>query len=300
MHKQWRLNALRSLSVLFLGYATSTFGVAIAESNPETILRAKYTSLEPQLRQNQFKRPLVLDSIESSNRLQGDIYVLVDYSFSKVSMGLNNPSHWCDVMLLHINTKYCHAVLGPTDTILKVNIGKKTPEELADVPRLEFNYNVAVATREYLDIILKASVGPLGTYNYLVRLEAVALPGDKTFLHLTYSYAFNFTGRLAMQTYLKMIGSDKVGFTIIGRRLDGRPNYIGGVRGLVERNTMRYYLAIDSFLGATTTAPAMQLEIRLQNWFTAAEHFPRQLHEMNRETYLEMKRAENIRQQTLH
>lgn len=300
MHKQWRLNALRGVSVVFLGYATGTFGLAMAGSNPEAILRAKYISLEPQLRQNQFKRPLVLDSIESSNRLQGDIYALVDYSFSKVNAGLNNPSHWCDVMLLHINTKYCHAIAGPTGTILKVNIGKKTPEELSDVPRLEFNYNVAVATREYLDIILNASVGPFGTRNYLVRLEAVALPGDKTFLHLTYSYAFNFTGSLAMQTYLGTIGSDKVGFTIIGRRVDGQPNYIRGVRGLVERNTMRYYLAIDSFLGAASAPPAMQFEMRLQNWFTAAEHFPRQLHEMNQETYLEMKRAENIRQQTLH
>ncbi len=89
----------------------------------------------------------------------------------------------------------------------------------------------------------------------------------------------------------------KVGFTVIGKQADGQPDYIGGVRGLVERNTMRYYLAIDIFLGAAHTAPAAQFEKRLQNWFTAVERYPRQLHEMDRGEYLVMKRAEYLRQQ---
>jgi hypothetical protein len=37
----------------------------------------------------------------------------------------------------------------------------------------------------------------------------------------------------------------------------------------------------------------------LQSWFTAVEHYPRQLHEMDRPQYLEMKRSEYQRQQTL-
>jgi hypothetical protein len=65
----------------------------------------------------------------------------------------------------------------------------------------------------------------------------------------------------------------------------------------VERNTMRYYLAVDTFLGAANAPPQIQLEQRLQNWFTAAEEYPRQLHEMERGEYLEMKHAEHLRQQ---
>jgi hypothetical protein len=118
-------------------------------------------------------------------------------------------------------------------------------------------------------------------------------------LHLTYSYSVNFTGRLALQTYLKTVGSNKVGFTTRGIRADGQSDYIGGVRGLVERNTMRYYLAIDSYLGAAGVAPAAQLEQRLQSWFTSVERYPRQLHEMDRAEYLEMKRAEHLRQQAV-
>jgi len=86
---------------------------------------------------------------------------------------------------------------------------------------------------------------------------------------------------------------------VIGKQEDGKPIYIDGVRGVVERNTMRYYLAIDAFLGAASAPPAARLEKRLQSWFNAVEQYPRQLHELDRAAYLEMKRAEHKRQQTL-
>jgi hypothetical protein len=292
-----RLNGLRGLLLICaLGLAIP----AVAKPDPATTLRAKYVSLETPLRQNPFKRPLVLESAEMQNRLKGDIYALVDYPFGAVSAGLNDPDHWCDVMILHINTKYCHAVKTSSGTILNVNIGKKTPQILASAARVEFNYSVAASTPEYFKIMLNAEDGPLGTSNFLIQLEAVALPNARTFVHLSYSYTVNFAGRLAMQTYLGTVGSGKVGFTVTGRRADGKPDYIRGMRGLMERNTMRYYLAIDSFLGAARAPPAAQLEKRLQSWFSAVEQYPRQLHEMDRRAYLEMKRAEYARQQTVY
>ena len=299
MPKRFWSGSWRCLRCLLLVCAATVACTAVAKPDSVAILRAKFASLEIPLRQNQFARPLVLDSAETTNHLKGDIYAIVDYPFGAVSTGLNDPDHWCDVMLLHINTKYCHAIGGPSGTTLRVNIGKKTPELLANVARVEFNYSVAAVSAEYLEIMLSAKDGPLGTSDYLIQLQAVALPNAKTFLHLTYSYAMNFAARLAMQTYLGTIGSAKVGFTVTGRRADGQPDYIGGVRGVVERNTMRYYLAIDSFLGAASAAPAAQLEKRLQGWFSAVEQYPRQLHEMDRGQYLEMKRAEYVRQQTV-
>jgi len=272
--------------------------VAVAQTDPGAALRIKYADLSEQLRQNQFKRPLVLESVELSNGLKGDIYGVVDYPFDVVKAALNDPDNWCDVMILHINTKYCRAVAGPAGTTLKVNIGKKTPEELADARRVDFIYRVAASSADYLDITLDAKDGPLGTSDYRMHLEAVALRSDKTFLHLTYAYSVNFGGRLAMQTYLATVASDKVGFTVTGKGPDGASAFIGGVRGVVERNTMRYFLAIDAFLDSTRAAPAVQLEQRLQSWFTAVEQYPRQLHEVERPAYLEMKRAEVARQQT--
>jgi hypothetical protein len=117
---------------------------------------------------------------------------------------------------------------------------------------------------------------------------------------MTYSYATGFAGRLAMSTYLGTIGHGKVGFTQNGRQADGSPQLIGGVRGVVERNAMRYFLAIDSYLSTTQAPINEQMEKRFQAWFTAVERYPRQLHDLERADYITMKRAEYLRQQTLY
>ena len=144
---------------------------------------------------------------------------------------------------------------------------------------------------------LNGENGPLSTHDYRIWIEATPVNDGRTFLHVTYAYAFDLAGYLAMQGYLATIGSDKVGFTIIGKQPDGQPVYIKGVRGVLERNTMRYYLAIDAYLAALTTPPKDQLEKRLQYWYDATDHYARQLHEVTRDEYLDMKRREYRRQQ---
>jgi hypothetical protein len=287
--------------VLLAWVAFSSVGLAFA-SVPDThsaaSLHAKYASLGERLHRNPFQRALSLDSSESSNDLKGDIYALVDYPFPTVSAALNRPEQWCDVLILHINTKYCRATTDQTNTVLSVYIGKKTPQPLKEAYPLELSYRVAAATAKYLAIQLHAEKGPLSTRNYRILLQAVPVGNGQTFLHLTYSYDYGLVGRLAMKTYLATIGRGKVGFTMTGKRSSGQPEYIGGMRGVAERNTMRYYLAIDAYLGALTTPQPLQLQKRLQNWFTATEQYPRQLREVDRTAYIEMKRSEYLRQQT--
>ena len=287
---------LALICLLCLGAAHAD--VATPDTDSAASLRAKYLALTTQLGSNQFKRPLYLQSVESPSDLRGEIYALVDYPFATVNQAFNDPAHWCDMLILHINTKYCQASTKPTGTLLAVSIGKKDYQPLGQAYRVEFAYRVATSTPEYFDVGLSAETGPLGTSDYRIRLEAVSLQGGKTFLHITYSYAYNFAGKLAMQAYLATLARDKVGFSSTGKQSDGQPDYIGGVRGVVERNTMRYYLAIDAYLGALSTPPAQQLEKRLQSWFSATELYPRQLHEVDRATYLDMKRREYQRQQT--
>ena len=291
---------MRCLLCLLLFCTSGAAWAAATNAESLAALGTKYASLEQALRLNQFRQPIVLDSAETPDGVRGDIYAVVDFPFEAASSGLNNPDHWCDVMLLHVNTKYCRAAHGPSGVTLGINIGRKTPEKLADTSRLEFHYSVAAATSDYIEIVLVAEDGPLGTSDYRIILQMMAVPNGKTFLHLRYSYTVNLAGRLALQTYLGTIGSGKVGFTVSGTQADGQNRYIGGVRGLVERNTMRYYLAIDSYLGSAGATPAARLEHRLQSWFAAAERYPRKLHEIDRGAYLEMKRAEHLRQQTVH
>ncbi|MEN9865379.1 MAG: hypothetical protein RL748_969 [Pseudomonadota bacterium] len=263
-------------------------------------LRQKYASLQNALAHNQFGRALVLESGETDNTVHGDIYALVNYPLASVRQALHSPANWCDLMLLHINTKYCYAQIAPDNVQLRIYLGKKTPEALRSAARLDFRYRVQMDQAEILTIALNAPQGPMGTSDYRIVLEALALPDDKTLIHLSYAYASNLVGRTAMRVYLNTVAKDKVGFTASAPRLDnGSVACIGGIRGLVERNTMRYYLAIESYLGAATLPAASQFDARLQSWFSATERYPRQLHEIGREQYISMKHDEYQRQQTL-
>ena len=272
------------------------FGVTAAEGHDAASLLARHAELAPQLQNNQFQRPLVLQSTETPTSLKGDIYAVLDYPFATVSTAFNGPEHWCDMLILHLNTKYCRATGQGARSQLQVNVGKKHDQPLADAYRVNFNLAVATSAPDYLDVVLSARDGPMGTSDYRILLQAVALPNGRTFMHLTYSYAYGLAARIAMKAYLSTVGSEKVGFTRAQGGSDAQ--YIGGVRGVVERNTMRYYLAIDAYLAALAVPEAQQLDRRLQTWFAATERYPRQLREVTRDEYIEMKRSEVARQRT--
>lgn len=289
------------MRVVFACAAFAGAGLAPAatpDANPAALLRAKYAALGELLNNNQYQRPLYLVSAESSHDLMGDIYALVDFPFANVNAAFSDPANWCDVLILHINTKYCRPFAGKSATVLAVSIGKKYDQPLDEAYRVDFDFRVAAAAPDYLAVRLNAETGPLGTSDYRILLEAVPLEGGRTFLHFTYSYAYGVAGRLAMQVYLATIGRGKVGFTVTGNQPNGQPDYIRGVRGVVERNTMRYYLAIDAYLSAIAMPSRERFEKRLQSWFTSIEQYPLQLHEVERAVYVDMKRSEYLRQQT--
>ena len=260
-------------------------------------LHAKYDELREQLRNNSFHRALYIDSAEVGDTLTGDVYAVLDHPFGTVTGALKEPGDWCDILILPFNTKYCHAVEGNGGAKLLVRIGRKFDQPVQDAYRLEFGLRPLAAASDYFESRLAAANGPIGTRDYRIAVSAVPLDAKRTFLHLSYSYGYGMAGRLAMQGYLATVGADKVGFTVTGRDGNGQPIYIGGVRGAIERTAMRYYLAIDAHL-ASLSAPADQrLEKRIEAWFNATERYPRQLHEMDRATYVAMKRGEYERQQ---
>ena len=276
---------------------TQMTAATMPDRSSAAALRAEYASLGPQLGSNQFRMPLYLVSTQSPTHLAGDLYAQVAHPFAAVSAALGAAANWCEVLILHINTKYCRASPDSPGNVLAVRIGKKGDQPLDSAYLLEFEYAVVAATPDYFQVQLSAAEGPLATSNYRIVLDAVSIGAGRTFLHLSYSYAYGLAGRLALQAYLATTGRDKVGFTITGRSPDGQPEYIADVRGLVERNTMRYYLAIDAYLATPTPA---QLGERLKIWFDATERFPRQLHEVDGTGYLDMKRREYLRQQTTY
>lgn len=255
-------------------------------------LRARHAELQAALASNPFHRPLHLVSNESADGVSGTIYAVIGQPFSTAAPALERPAGWCDIFLLHLNTKQCLALAGAQNATLQVAVGSKHAQAAGDAYRLDFAFGVTARSPDYLQVALSAAKGPLSTSNYRLVLDATPLDADRTFIRLAYSYAFGTAGRLAMQVYLGTAGSGKVGFTILGTRPDGQPQYVEGMRGVVERNTMRYYLAIESHLGALSSPPQARTDKSLRDWFAATERYPRQLREIGETEYLDMKRRE--------
>jgi len=287
------LTSLLICSCVAFAQTTSTKATDLSAST----LLEKHTSLAGQLANNAYGRPLYLDSVQTSNRVTGNAYAVLDAPFSQVSSSLKIPKRLCDLIILHINTKYCRPTTDTSPSVLMVNFGKKNAQALSDTFALEFAMTTNVANANFLQVQLNAEKGPLGTSNYGIELAAVPLPEGKTFLHLRYSYGFGLAGRMAMQAYLATAGSSKVGFTQLAQD-GGQRAYVGGMRGAVERNTMRYYLAIDAYLLSLGAPQTEQQNTRLEKWFDSTEQYPVQLRETDKASYLAMKKEEIRRQQS--
>ena len=267
-----------------------------AQSQDAPALKVKHESLREKLLNNPFQRPVVLESTQNSGDLKGEVYAVVEQPFSVVGPALQGMDHWCELLVLHLNVKGCTSAGKPPAEVLSLVVGRKFDQPLDDGYKVDFAYAMPAASADYLRVQMAAETGPLSTRNYRLMLEAVPLDDKRCFVHMSYSYAYGTAARLAMQAYLSTAGRDKVGFSVTGKTDDGKPVYIDGVRGVVERNTMRYYLAIAAYLGSLAAPASEQQERRLRDWFAATERHAQQLHEMGRDDYLKMKRSELQRQ----
>jgi hypothetical protein len=279
----------RALCACLLASAVVGLAPALAADPGAQALLLKHAELRQALDDNPFQRPLILESSAPAGRLQGDVYARIDRPFGAVRDALRSMDHWCDILVLHLNVKGCRASDPRTGDSLSVWLGKQTDQALADAYRVDFRFARLATGPEYLQVALSAARGPLGTSRYRIVLEAVPLDAGRSVIHLSYSYSFGMVAGIAMRGYLATSGRDKVGFSAVGLE--------GGVRGVVERNTMRYYLAIEAYLGALPLPEAERAEQRVSDWFASTERYARQLHEIEREAYVAMKRRE-IRRQT--
>jgi hypothetical protein len=258
-------------------------------------LRARHVELRDQLETSSIQRGLYLESTDSTRAPRGDAYAIVDYPFATVASAFMTPASWCESLILHLNVQYCRAGTHDGTPRLSAAVGKKTNQPLDDTHRINFIYKVVQRSTDYTRVELSSKEGPLGTGNYLIALELVALDERRSFMHIEYSYTQGFVARCAARVYFSTRGRDKVGFTWI-READDPPRLVRGIRGALERNTMRYYLAIDAYLHTLASPPAERFERSLERWFADTERFARQLREVKHDDYLLMKRGQYLRQ----
>jgi hypothetical protein len=157
-HRRWHTGAMSSfprfnvLSVVRAGRfcacpwpataQTQQAPAASVESGAPALLE-KHAALAGQLAQNAYRRPLFLESIDGTNAVSGSAYAVLNSPFATVSEAFKSPNRWCEMLILHLNTKYCRASANESPSTLNVHIGKKTEQELADAFALQFRYQLA-------------------------------------------------------------------------------------------------------------------------------------------------------------
>lgn len=248
-------------------------------------LGQRHAALRERLEKSPFGRPLHLDSREGVGLLKGDMHAVVRHPFRKVRDALGEARQWCAVLTLPFNVQKCEA----RGDALSVFIGRKPDSPIEDATRLDLRFSVLERGDELLRVQLVAPKGPAGTRDYRIVFEATPVEDGATFVHLGYGYGYGTLSLLAVQTYLMTSGADKVGFSTEGRDAQGNPRLVGGMRGVLERNTMRYFLAIEAFLDSLDVPADARHRVRLEKWFAAVDRYPRQLREMSLESYLALK-----------
>ena len=141
-------------------------------------------------------------------------------------------------------------------------------------------------------MLLSSDAGPMGASHIRLHVEGIALSDNSAFLHLHYSYDTGWLARAAVGVYLQTLGRGKVGFTPLPRAVGEPVSYIGGVRGVLERNVVRYFIGLQCALTHADAAPGQRFPAMAACWYDAAEQHPLQLHEMERNEYLTMKAHE--------
>ena len=291
MFRHWARGLL-----LLASLATCT---AWAQTPPPDALRAQFAALLDKGTGQLTDRSIYLRSTESEDRMQGEVHALIDQPFEQVRKELAKPGQWCEVLILHINVKYCRALRTSTGDQLVSGVGRKFDQPLSEVYWVRFGFKAAVDRNDHLLVELRAPTGPLSTRDYRIVVEAVPQTEGRTIVRMTYSYGYGTAAGWAMKTYLATLGRGKSGFSVVARSPDGQPLRVEGVRGVVERNTLRYYLALQSHLQSSGAPQTAQLQQSLDLWFSATERYAEQLHEMDRADYAAMKLKEVRRQETV-
>lgn len=273
-----------------VGHASETLS-----SGGKTLL-AKYPAISAKLQKNQFAAPIYLESFEARGSQRVDMYGILYYPFDAVRDALQSPVSWCDITSMHTNIKTCTTRKVADQWFLTIYSGRKYYQPPVDAYQLKFKFRIAAQQPDYLDIALTADEGPLRTKDHRIRLEAAPLDKGRTFVHFSYAYSHGPLAIIAIKTYFATLARDKVGFSMVAGKSGTPPVYIGGVRGAVERNTVRYYLALQTYMDTLKFLEGERFEQRIGRWYDLTTRYPRQLKEMEKPEYLSNKRREHMNQ----
>lgn len=286
---------------MFMAAAAIFFsaGSASAVEKPrqrKDVLLDTYHRNMARFEKNSFGFPLFLESFERDDRVHVDVYGIFDQTFNSIVNVLNVPANWCNIVSLHPNVKACTYMELPGTWQLTFYIGRKFYQPPEDTHQVIYHYRKVVQQQGYMDINLNADEGPFGTKDHRMRFEALPLDGGRSFVHVRYEYSDSAALRFAEKIYFATLGLGKVGFTVTGTDRKGNPVYIGGPRGAIERNAVRYYFAIQSFMNTLSQPEKSRFSIRIIEWYDLTTRYRKQLFDLEKKDYLAFKTREHMNQ----
>ncbi len=281
----------RSL-LLAIALAWSAEGFAA----PVDELRAHYRELTANVAANSFGLPMGVQSSEQGDQVSAEVYAVVEQPFAAMAETLAEVRGWCGFMLLSVNVKSCAVETGAAGALLVLYIGRKDYQTPSQAYEMRYVFR-ATRDAQHAEIFLDADAGPLGTRDNHIHLDAIDVDG-RTLVHFTSSMRLGTMSRMVTATYLATLGSGKIGFSNVPDAA-GRPVPVKGVQAMIERNAVRYVLALQVYVDARALAQSERFEQQINRWFEFTERFHAQLYELPKADYLANKRRERDNQVAL-
>jgi hypothetical protein len=285
-------------SIMIFSYLLLATAMALSqeENVPVQQLTDVYNAIKagkvPLLRGKQ----IYIQSEKTGDKLKAEIYAISQSKFLDISNALSKPENWCEFMPLHLNIQSCIYTLSEEPTVV-FYVGRKFYEPPDEDYVLKYRFQITENQTDRFRVQLTADKGPYETSNYIIIIEAILI-GNETLIHMAFSYNGSIISNSATAAYLSTTGRDKVGFSFVGQNT-GSPVYVKGVQGIIERNVMRYFLALSVYLDTINLNSSDKFIRRAEAWYDLTEQYATQLHELNKQEYLEAKQREYTNQQII-
>jgi hypothetical protein len=281
------------LFFLFHGCQVSWATNPVVASGPQSLID-KYQEIEKEPHGHSFG--FYLESSVSKHLSRVDLYGTTKSPFNIVSHELRSPDNLCKIVLLDVNVRACTDQKVDQKWALTLYHVNRSDKPLKDAYPMKFGYDINAQDPGFISLLLSADRGPFSTQDHRFGFEAVSLDEGTTLIHLRYSFRYSSWAYFLMKSYFSIFGRGMIGFSTVGTNSEGNAVYVRGLRGAVERNVVRYYLAILAYIDTIKIRPEQRFERRVSEWYDLTTRYPRQLFVMEKEEYLIYKRRDRANQ----
>jgi hypothetical protein len=262
-----------------------------AQEGSAQALAQQYQGMRQQLASSALGVPVEVRSFEQEAQLHGEVYALLAQPFASLQPHMVLAPQWCQMILLHLNISACTSEHAAGQDWITFYSGGKANVLMEKAYPLRLHFQVLDASPAHLEVALSAAEGPFGTSDYRISLSAIPV-AQGSFVRFSYSFQSSVSSRMATSVYLATAGRSKIGFTVLDKASDGSPKYIGGTRAIAERNAVRYYLALQAHMESLSLPAEQRFAHASARWFDLTERYAAQLHEVERQEYLDAKTRE--------